>query len=80
MLKAMSKRMKGWAAVCGLCQTRKKKGEKYQPTGRANEALDRLSVAASRKITGSRKSWTLFISTLAFLYHDEVCEHEEPVY
>ncbi len=74
MLKAMSGRMGEWAAVCGLCQDRRQAGQKYQPSVRVNEALDRLSDAASRKITGSRKKWRLFISTLAYLYHEEVCK------
>jgi hypothetical protein len=74
-LKMMSGRMAAWQAVCGQCQNRTSAGRKSQPSGRVNDALDRLSRAAERRITGPRKGWTHFISRLAWLYHAEVCDH-----
>ncbi len=76
-LKTMSDRMLGWSNVCPFCFEGDKKKEKLQPSVRINEALDRLSTIAMNKITGSRESWTLFISSLAWIYHEEVCTHEK---
>lgn len=76
-LETMNERMKGWSDECPLCRDHTDKTkEKFQPSVRVNEALDRLSARAEKHITGDRKGWTLFISSLAFIYHDEVCECE----
>ncbi len=74
-LSTMNERMTGWSAECPLCKEGDNQKEKFQPSIRVNEALDRLSKRAQNHITGDRKSWTLFISSLAWIYHQEVCEH-----
>ncbi len=74
-LTVMNERMHGWADVCPYCFEGDIKKEKLQPSVRVNEALDRLSDIARREIVGSRERWTLFISALAWIYHEEVCTH-----
>jgi hypothetical protein len=74
-LRIMSDRMSGWANVCPFCFEGDIKKEKVQPSVRLNKSLDLLGDMAQQRITGPRKVWSLFISSLAFIYHDEVCEH-----
>ncbi len=76
-LEIMNKRMRGWSNVCPFCFEGDKKKEKLQPSVRVNDALDKLAKFAMSEITGSREEWTLFISSLAWIYHEEVCTHGE---
>jgi len=66
----MSQRMTGWTNVCLLCEDESgKKKEKFQPSVRVNMALDRLSAQTKKKITGPKESWSLFISSYAYIYY-----------
>jgi hypothetical protein len=70
-LKTMNERMHGWAAICPQCFEGDVQKEKVQPTQRVNIALDRLGGVVRKQIIGPKRRWTLFISSLAWIYFDE---------
>jgi hypothetical protein len=74
MLKAMNDRMWGWSGVCP--RTQQGKAKPYQPSVRANQALDNLSKVVRRKISAPATGWEIFISKYALRYHkDGICLH-----
>jgi hypothetical protein len=75
MLKQMDDRMVLWSNECPFCKDGDKPKEKFQPSVRANQALDNLSRVTKRHITGPRQTWDIFISKLARDYHKPVCPH-----
>ena len=75
MLKQMDDRMILWSKECPFCKDGDKPKEKFQPSVRANQALDNLSRVTKRHITGPRQTWDIFISKLARDYHKPVCPH-----
>jgi hypothetical protein len=71
-LKAIDRRVVAWSKKCPLC---KPKNKKPQTTYQVHNTLDALSKHLQGKITGDRKSWTVFISEYALEYHKPVCGH-----
>ena len=76
-LKLMSERMVGWSNKCKLCKDRSAKNQKLQPSVRTNAYLDQLSNHVKGKITGNRSTWSLFVSTLSWLYFAETFSEED---
>lgn len=74
-LKELADRIKAWSDTCYLCEDAKKKNKKPQANYTVHDALDRLSSHVQTQITGSRKSWKIFLSKYALAYHKPVCSH-----
>jgi len=73
-LKSISDRIQAWSHHCAFCD--KKDGSKPQTTYRVHDVLDRLSNHLEGEITGSEKSWRIFLSKYALDYHKPVCNHK----
>ena len=71
-LEAISDRINAWSNVCYLCDSNKKQDKKPQANYTVHDVLDRLSNHLQRKISGSPKSWKIFISKYALEYHKSV--------
>lgn len=72
-LTVMSDRVKAWSNKCFLCEDAKKKNKKPQANYTVHDALDRLSSHLQGQITGSRKTWKIFLSKYALAFHKPVC-------
>ena len=69
MLQEIANRISDWASHCPLCP--KEKDAKLHPSVRVNEVLDRLSDIVRTKVTGPPRHWEIFVSKLAYWYHQE---------
>lgn len=75
-LVAISDRIKAWSDECYLCQDAKNNNKKPQANYTVHDVLDRLSNHLQGQITGSRKTWKIFLSKYALAFHKPVCTHK----